>query len=93
MPWARRASGVFANEVARANGDSAIAIVSVKTSGDYLVSLRVPAESPVGADTFCRSFPTGGGRRTAAGINHLPASELERFLGDFEREFRAKPPE
>lgn len=91
MPWARRASGVFANEVARAHKGNAIAIVSVKASGDYLVSLRVPAESPVGADAFCRTFPTGGGRRTAAGINHLPSSELERFLGDFEKQFRAAP--
>jgi hypothetical protein len=88
MPWARRASGVFANEVARSNKGSAIAIVTVKASGDYLVSLRVPADSPVAADEFCRAYPTGGGRRTAAGINQLPASALERFLADFERQFR-----
>ncbi len=88
MPWARRASGVFANEVARAHKGSAIAIVSVKSGGDYLVSLRVPADSAIAADEFCRSYPTGGGRRTAAGINQLPASDLERFLLHFEREFR-----
>jgi len=83
MPWARRASGVFANEVARAHKKSAIAIVSVKSSGDYLVSLRVPAESKVAADEFCRRFPSGGGRRTAAGINHLPQAELEVFAEQF----------
>jgi hypothetical protein len=89
MAWARRASGVFANEVARAHQGSAIAIVSVKASGDYLVSLRVPATSNVAADAFCRKFPTGGGRRTAAGINHLPRAELASFTEQFEQTFRA----
>lgn len=89
MAWARRASGVFANEVARAHEGNAIAIVSVKASGDYLVSLRVPATSTVTAEAFCRRFPTGGGRRTAAGINHLPRSELASFTEQFEQTFRS----
>ncbi|HEX6764286.1 MAG TPA: hypothetical protein VF103_02385 [Polyangiaceae bacterium] len=88
LPWARRASGVFANEVARAHATSAIAIVSVKSSGDYLVSLRVPTGATVGADEFCRRFPSGGGRKTAAGINRLPSAELERFVEEFDRTFR-----
>jgi hypothetical protein len=86
-PWARRASGVFANEVARANARRAIAIVSVKSSGDYLVSLRVPADAKVGADAFCRRFPSGGGRKTAAGINHLPKSDLDAFANQLEQSF------
>jgi hypothetical protein len=88
-PWARRASGVFANEVARAHATSAIAIVSFKSSGDYLVSLRVPASSSLAADAFCRQFPSGGGRRTAAGINHLPRAELDAFADRFEAAFRS----
>ena len=86
-PWARRASGVFANEVARANAKRAIAIVSVKSSGDYLVSLRVPADAKIGADVFCRRFPSGGGRKTAAGINHLPKSDLDAFADQLEQSF------
>ena len=86
-PWARRASGVFANEVARANAKRAIAIVSVKSSGDYLVSLRVPADAAVGADVFCRRFPSGGGRKTAAGINHLPKADLAAFADQLEQSF------
>jgi hypothetical protein len=89
MAWARRASGVFANEVARSHEGSAIAIVSVKSSGDYLVSLRVPATSNVAADEFCRRFPTGGGRRTAAGINHLPRSDFASFTDQFEKTYRS----
>jgi hypothetical protein len=88
MAWARRASGVFANEIARAHKQSAIAIVSLKSGGDYLVSVRVPSEREVGADVFCRRYPSGGGRRTAAGINHLPSGELERFFDAFEQQFK-----
>jgi hypothetical protein len=87
-PWARRASGTLANDLAKAHSGSAVAIVSHKTGGDYLVSVRVPRDSAVSAESFCRRFPTGGGRRTAAGINHLPSSELDVFAGAFEVQFR-----
>lgn len=85
--WARRASGTFANELLKANAGDAIAIVSPKSDGAYLVSIRVPKDSKVAADTFCRGFPTGGGRRTAAGINHLPAADLEPFATAFTEQF------
>ncbi len=89
--WARRASGTLANDLAKAHAGSAVAIVSPKAQGGFLVSLRVPKESSVSAESFARRFPTGGGRRTAAGINHLPAPEFEAFATDFTREFRAQP--
>lgn len=87
--WARRASGVFANEQVAARPETAIAIVSSNRGGGYTVSLRVPKHAGVGADAFCRKYPSGGGRRTAAGINHLPSSELEIFVEDFEQQFRS----
>jgi hypothetical protein len=96
--WARRASGTLANDLAKAHAGSAVAIVSPKVghgggdgSGEgagYLVSVRVPPDSAVSAEAFCRRFPTGGGRRTAAGINHLPAERLTNFTDEFERQFR-----
>jgi hypothetical protein len=86
--WARRVIGTLANDLAKANAGSAVAILSPKTGG-YVVSLRVPRDSKVGADDFCRRFPTGGGRRTAAGVNHLPPGEVESFANAFETEFRA----
>jgi hypothetical protein len=85
--WARRASGTFANDVAKAFVGRAIAIVSPKTGGGYLVSVRVPEGALTSADAFCRTFPTGGGRKTAAGINHLPGEELESFTAAFEEAF------
>jgi hypothetical protein len=88
-PWARRASGTLANDLAKAHPESAVAILSPKREGGYLVSLRVPRESPTSADGFCRKFPTGGGRRTAAGINHLPSEQVAEFTASFEAQFRA----
>jgi hypothetical protein len=87
--WARRASGTLANDLAKAHAGNALAIVSPKTSGGYLVSVRVPPERPVSAEAFCRRFPTGGGRRTAAGVNHLPTEGLADFASAFEEQFRA----
>jgi hypothetical protein len=87
--WARRASGTLASDLAKAQAGSAVAVVSPKKEGGYLVSIRVPSESKISAEEFCRRFPTGGGRRTAAGINHLPSTELDGFALLFENQFRA----
>lgn len=76
--WARRACGVLANEVARAQPGHAHAVLTA-TPGGYLVSVRAPLARPFGAAALCRRFPTGGGREAAAGINHLPEAELARF--------------
>jgi hypothetical protein len=88
--WARRASGVLANDLARMHSNHALAILSPKTRGGYTVSVRVGRDAAVPADVFCRRFDSGGGRRTAAGINHLPLSDLERFSTEFEQQFRAE---
>jgi hypothetical protein len=50
--------------------------------------VRVPAGKALGADDFCRGFDTGGGRKRAAGINHLPETECEQFIARFETAFR-----
>jgi len=82
--WARRAIGVFANELMLAQPDCALSILSPKSCGGFTVSVRVPAHSLVGAAEFCRAFDTGGGRKLAGGINHLPESDLDHFAGRFE---------
>lgn len=83
-PWARRAIGVLANELLQQLGNKALAILSPNTRGGYTVSVRVPADSKTGADDFCRRFETGGGRKTAAGINLLPKSDADLFCDTFE---------
>ena len=88
--WARRASGTLANDKAKAHDGSAVAIVSPRSDGGLLVSVRVPRDFSVSAEAFCRRFPTGGGRKTAAGINHLPSEEFESFATAFEQQFRAE---
>jgi single-stranded DNA-specific DHH superfamily exonuclease len=79
--WARRVSGVLGNELANRNPDKACAIVTEKADDTYLVSIRAPLKNRTGADDVARQFPTGGGRKAAAGINELPAGQLEEFIG------------
>ncbi|SDX63084.1 DHH family phosphoesterase [Marinobacter mobilis] len=79
-PWARRVSGVLGNELANRNPDNACAIVTAKLDGTYLVSIRAPLNNRTGADELARRFPTGGGRKAAAGINSLPTGQLDEFL-------------
>ena len=86
-PWARRAGGVFANELAQQAPEQAHAILTRLTDGGFLVSVRAPLTRPDGADTLCRHFPTGGGRRAAAGINDLPEADFDRFLDAFRSAF------
>lgn len=78
--WARRVSGVLGNELANRNPDKACAIVTETLDDTYLVSIRAPLNNRTGADEVARQFPTGGGRKAAAGINALPAEQLEAFL-------------
>lgn len=83
LPWARRVSGVFANHLAEGHPERAHALLTEIAGGGYLVSVRAPQNRRSGADTLCLQFPTGGGRKGAAGINRLPASLLDTFLTRF----------
>jgi hypothetical protein len=81
--WARRAIGVYANQLAQANPQRAHALLSPNSGGGYTVSVRAPVARPSGADALCRQFATGGGRTGAAGINNLPEADFERFVKAF----------
>ena len=82
-PWARRVSGVFANALAQKNPSRAHALLTKSDDGGYLVSVRAPLSKKEGADTLCRQFDTGGGRKAAAGINNLPEASLSLFIDAF----------
>jgi hypothetical protein len=81
--WARRVSGVWSNDLANESPDRAHAVLTARPDGTWLVSVRAPLHRKHGADVLCRHFPTGGGRAAAAGINALPADQLERFVDAF----------
>ncbi|MGM7283202.1 acetyltransferase [Pseudomonas guariconensis] len=74
--WARRVSGVLANDLAAAAPGRAVGLLSAKPDGDWMFSLRVPDGALWSADAFCRQFPSGGGRVRAAGINRLSPAQL-----------------
>jgi hypothetical protein len=82
----RRMSGVHGNALAQSHPDRAHAILT-EQEGGYLVSLRAPLNRRHGADELAMKFETGGGRSAAAGINHLPESDFERFLETFQKSF------
>jgi len=79
-PWARRVSGVLSNQLVHGSPRRAHAILTLLPSGGFLVSVRSPLERPSGADELCRQFPTGGGRKAAAGINNLPQELFDDFV-------------
>lgn len=82
-PWARRVIGVLANRLATAAPQRAHALLAPHENGTLTVSVRSPKIRPEGADDLCRQFPGGGGRKAAAGINGLPAADLDAFLARF----------
>lgn len=82
-PWARRVSGVFGNELARNHPDRAHALLTETADGYFRVSVRAPLTNKEHADTLCMKFPTGGGRKGAAGINALPSAMFDSFIEAF----------
>ncbi len=89
QPWARRISGVFANSLVAAQPARSFAVASVNADGSYLVSVRSGAPAALAACGLCERFASGGGRRAAAGINRLPAQQLEHFIQCFADYFGA----
>jgi single-stranded DNA-specific DHH superfamily exonuclease len=81
--WARRVSGVYANELASRHPQRAHALLTRAPEGHYVVSVRAPLANRTGADALCRQFATGGGRKAAAGINALPEERLPDFIRAF----------
>lgn len=81
--WSRRVSGVYGNDLANQSPQKAHAVITERQQGDYVVSVRAPLSNKKGADEICRQFPSGGGRAAAAGINELPADQVDRFVEVF----------
>lgn len=81
--WARRISGVLGNRLAESSHAQAHAVLTRKPEGGYVVSVRAPLANKTGADEICSQFESGGGRKGAAGVNHLPEADFDRFVSLF----------
>ncbi len=81
--WARRVSGILANQLTQEQAGKSFAVLTAKADGSYVVSVRSGDAENCPASQFCSAFATGGGRRGAGGINHLPASEVDNFVQAF----------
>ncbi len=90
-PWAKRISGVYSNFLANQKPHLAHAVIYLNSAGEtqnsYVISIRAPLNNPIGADTLSTLFPTGGGRKSAAGINALPEDLLPKFIHAFHQHF------
>jgi nanoRNase/pAp phosphatase (c-di-AMP/oligoRNAs hydrolase) len=82
--WARRVNGVFGNFLANLRPSRAHAVITHNQDNSYQVGVRAPLSNKTGADELCAAFATGGGRKSAAGINHLPGDQLTIFIKKFE---------
>jgi hypothetical protein len=80
--------GVYSTDLANADPERAHAVLTEKSDRNYLVSVRAPLANKTGADELCMKFPTGGGRKAAAGINDLPAGQLAEFIDTFSGFYR-----
>ena len=82
--WSKRIVGVFSNHLANKNPNVAHAVLIKNSAGAFMVSVRAPKNRKFGASDLCRQFPSGGGRKAAAGINDLDESLLPNFISKFE---------
>jgi hypothetical protein len=103
--WSRRVSGVFANALSQQHMGQAVALL-VRSRNGYRVSLRAPGHSgsakdtgvagidTAGIDTVARAFESGNGRSTAAGIQFLPESGVDRLFALLDATYgAARPPQ
>ena len=86
--WARRISGIFSNDLVNQYPHRAHAVLTYNKQGGFLISVRAPLNNKTGADELCRQFPGGGGRKAAAGINHLEKSDLDVFINKLSTQFK-----
>jgi hypothetical protein len=89
-PWSRRVIGSLANAQANASPARAHAVLKALAGGGYRVSVRAPLATPDGAAELCARFG-GSGRAAAAGIDKLPAAQLDAFIEAFQAAW--SPPE
>ena len=85
--WARRTVGVMGNDLAKQFPDRAHALLVDMGDGHQRVSVRAPYNRKDGADELCRQFPSGGGRKAAAGINALAQDSRAQFIDKFNIQF------
>ena len=79
--WSRRVLGTFANRLASEDSGSAHAVLApLPGGGAYVASVRAPRGCLPSAVDFCRRYPGGGGRATAAGVEGIGAAQVEDFL-------------
>ena len=81
--WARRVHGILSSFLAKKHKSKPVAVLVDIGEDHYLVSVRAPLNNPAGAGDLCRTFPSGGGRAAAGGINRLHKNSIQSFTNAF----------
>lgn len=84
--WSRRINGLYANELSNQFPNRAHAILTEKNDG-YTVNIRAPQNNPLNAHRVALKFETGGGRHTAAGIQHFTADQTNNLVDELKRQY------
>ena len=62
-------------------------LILIEKSDGYTASIRAPQNNPLNAHQVALKFETGGGRHTAAGIQHLPADQISYLERELTRHY------
>jgi hypothetical protein len=81
--WSRRILGIVANNLVQTYPKRNHLLICPDGNGFLTISVRMAKENPKGASSFCRRYPQGGGRESAAGINALPLEMENDLITDF----------
>ncbi len=86
--WAHRISGAYINNLANQYPDRAHAVITANSDNTCTVSIRRPLRrKTLPADQLARTFASGGGRKSAAGINALHTDQIDQFIAAFKTHF------
>lgn len=87
--WAHRVNGTYISKLANQFPDRAHAIITENRGDTCTVSIRTPiTRKTLPADQLALKFPSGGGRKSAAGINTLPIDQIGQFIEEFKTYFK-----
>ena len=84
--WARRISGLLANELMKKRPHCVNMVILEKENG-FLVSLRRPVGHRFPISQIANKYASGGGRAEAAGINLLGKSQLISLINDLNKAY------
>lgn len=86
--WAHRVSGTLGNKLSYSYKEKAILIITQIDINNVVINLRAPKQNPYGAGYICSKFEVGGGRESAAGINKLTNTKINKLVSEVNQYYK-----